>query len=62
LILEICAELNKDVDQCGFFWGEILPNFDLRNMISTYAKDFPWKKWPKFARFPIKKFQIIRFL
>jgi len=45
-----------------FFFGEILPNFDLKNMISTYTKDFPPKKWPKFIRFPIKKFQIIRFL
>ncbi len=34
-----------------FFWGEILPNFDLKNMISTYSKDSPWKKWPKFANF-----------
>jgi len=24
--------------------GEILPNFDLKYMISTYTKDFPWKK------------------
>jgi hypothetical protein len=45
-----------------FFLGEILPNFNLKNMISTYSKDSPWKKWPKFARFPIEKFQIIRFL
>jgi hypothetical protein len=22
------------------FWGEISPNFDLKNMISTYEKDF----------------------
>jgi len=34
-----------------FFWGEISSNFDFKNMISTYSKDFPWKKWPKFARF-----------
>jgi hypothetical protein len=45
-----------------FFLGEILPNFDLKNMILTCTKDFPWKKWLKFARFPIKRFQIIRFL
>jgi hypothetical protein len=26
------------------FLGEISPNFNLKNMISTYAKDFAWKK------------------
>jgi hypothetical protein len=31
--------------------AEISSNFDLENMISTYTKDFPLKKWPKFARF-----------
>jgi len=25
----------------------------LKNMISTYRQDFPWKKSPKFARFEI---------
>jgi hypothetical protein len=30
---------------------EISPKFNLKNMISTYTKDFPWKNWPKFARF-----------
>ncbi len=30
---------------------EFSPNFDLKNMISTYSKNFLWKKWPKFARF-----------
>jgi hypothetical protein len=25
-------------------------------MISTYTKGFSWKKWPKFARFQMKKF------
>jgi hypothetical protein len=31
-------------------------------MILVQAKDFPWKKWPKFARFPKKKgFEIDRF-
>jgi hypothetical protein len=29
--------------QC-FVLGGISPNFDLKNMISTYTKDFPWKK------------------
>jgi hypothetical protein len=26
-------------------------------MISSYRKDFPWIKWPKFARFPKNFFQ-----
>jgi hypothetical protein len=39
-----------------YFWGvkggEISANFDLKNMILTYRKDFSWKKKvPKFARF-----------
>jgi hypothetical protein len=38
-----------------FFGGEISQNFDLKNMISTYSKDFPWKKKAKFARFLNKK-------
>jgi len=33
-----------------FFWGQISPDFDLKNMISTYTKDFPWEKWAKFAK------------
>ncbi len=44
------------------FTGEFLPNFDLKNMISTYTKDLLWEKWPKFARFQIKKLQIARIL
>ncbi len=32
-----------------------LPNFDLKNMISTHAKPFSWKKKaPKFTRFKNK--------
>jgi hypothetical protein len=27
--------------------GRFLPNFDLANMISTYTKDFSWKKRSK---------------
>jgi hypothetical protein len=27
-----------------FSFGGISPNFDLKNMISTYSKDFSWKK------------------
>jgi len=41
-------------EQCFFY--EILSNFDLKNMITTYAKDFPWKKWPNLIRFQKKKF------
>jgi hypothetical protein len=41
-----------------FFYWKFLPNFNLKNMISIYAKDFSWKNDPN-AR---KKFQIARFL
>jgi hypothetical protein len=34
-----------------FLTGKILPNFDLKNMISTYTKDFSSKQSAKFARF-----------
>jgi hypothetical protein len=38
-------------------------NLNLKNMISTYRKDFPWKKNPKYARFWKKKnLPIARFL
>jgi hypothetical protein len=30
-----------------YFTGEFLPKFDLKNMISTYAKDFSWENLPK---------------
>jgi hypothetical protein len=26
------------------FNGKFLPNFELKNMISTYTKDFSWEK------------------
>jgi hypothetical protein len=35
------------------FLGEKF-QFRCKNTISTYTKDFPWKKWPKFARFQKK--------
>jgi hypothetical protein len=44
------------------FIGEFLPNPYLKNMISTYKKDFPWKKWPKFAKFWKTILPIARFL
>jgi hypothetical protein len=34
-----------------FFLPKFRQNFDLKNMISNYAKGFPWKKWPKLVRF-----------
>jgi hypothetical protein len=37
------------------FTGEFSPSPYLKNMISTYTKDFPRKKWPKFAIFRKKK-------
>jgi len=45
-----------------FFTGKLLPNFDLKNMISIYTKDFAWEKWPKFRRFGIKKFQPVSYV
>jgi hypothetical protein len=42
----------------GSQFGKFLPNFDLKNMISTYTMDFPWEKWPKFERFQKKKIQV----
>jgi hypothetical protein len=30
-----------------FFIGGFLPNFNLKNIIPTYVKDFLWQKWPK---------------
>ncbi len=41
--------------QCFSFTGEFSPNFDLKNMISTYPQDFAWKKYntnsPDFQEF-----------
>jgi hypothetical protein len=31
----------------SIFTVKFSPNFDFRNMISTYSKDFPWKKMPQ---------------
>jgi hypothetical protein len=28
----------------SFFSSEVSPNFDLKNMISTFTKDLPWEK------------------
>jgi hypothetical protein len=43
---------------CVSFIGEFSPNFDLKNMISTYRKDFSLvKKWSKNS--PVYKFKTI---
>jgi hypothetical protein len=43
--------------------GDFSPNFDLKNMISTYTKDFSWKtKEPNLPDFEDFFFQIARFL
>jgi hypothetical protein len=42
------------MEPVSVFFGEISPNFYLKNIISTYAKDFSWKKWIKFTRFQRK--------
>jgi hypothetical protein len=34
---------SEGANEC-FLFGEISPNFDLKNMTSPYAKDFSWKK------------------
>jgi hypothetical protein len=43
--LEFCRFKNPILTDSVFFlfsfFGEISPNFDQKNMISTYAKDFP---------------------
>jgi hypothetical protein len=44
------SKRKKSPKQC-FFFGEISPNFDLKNMFLSYTNEFPW---PKFARFPKK--------
>jgi hypothetical protein len=33
------------MEPVSVFFGEISPNFYLKNIISTYAKDFSRKKW-----------------
>ncbi len=39
------------------FIAKFPPNFDFKNMILTYAKDFSWKKSPKFVKFEILFFK-----
>jgi hypothetical protein len=44
------------------FTGEFSPNFDLKNMISTYTNDFSWKKMAQIRQMLKNFFQIARFL
>ncbi len=43
------------LNMCFCFGDEISPNFDLKNMISTYVKGFQCKIRPQFARFKKKR-------
>jgi hypothetical protein len=45
-----------------FSFGKILPNFNLKNMISIYKGNLMEKKLPKFTRWEEFFFQIARFL
>jgi hypothetical protein len=49
-LTEFCGQLSQHLVRAKqsffflfsfFLFGEISPNFDLKNMISTYTKDFP---------------------
>ncbi len=53
MYLKYPCNFSKHLKQC-FFCGKLLPNFNLKNIISTYTKEFPWKKSPKFAKFQKK--------
>ncbi len=54
LILKICAQLNKEVDQCVFF-GRNIARFRPEKYNFDLCKGFCTEQWPKFARFPKKK-------
>jgi hypothetical protein len=51
-----CAELNKDVDQFFFFGAKYCKISTWKIWFQPIQRIFHEKKWPKFARFPIKKF------
>ncbi len=54
-MFKICAQLNKDVDQCVcFFWRNIAKFRPEKYDFDVY-KGFSTRKWPKFARLSIKK-------
>jgi hypothetical protein len=39
----LATKKSEDANQC-FLFGEISPNFDLKNMTSPYTKDISWKR------------------
>jgi hypothetical protein len=45
-----------------FFFSEILPKFDLKNMISIVQRIFHGKNGPNLPDFEERKFQIMIFL
>jgi hypothetical protein len=49
--LESTHKWDSKVNPRVSFTDEFSQNPLLKNMISTHRKDFPWKKWTKFARF-----------
>jgi hypothetical protein len=51
----ICTPSFSSVGPSGFFWGEILPSFHLKNMIWTYTRIFHEKFDPHLPDFE-KKF------
>jgi len=54
-------EYTKSSFSCS---GEFSPNFDLKNMISTYTKDFSWKNLTQILQILKRKFlktQIVLF-
>ncbi len=59
--ISLCVINVLKVDANVSFTGEFSPNPYLKNMISTCRKDFPWKEWPKFARFRKTKYQLPAF-
>jgi hypothetical protein len=46
----------------GSQFGKVSPNFDLKNVISTYTMDFPWENSPNSKDFRRKKSKFTRFL
>jgi len=47
--------------QVLFSFGQIFIKFWIENMISTYAKDFPWKNGSNLLDFEEKKFKLPNF-
>jgi hypothetical protein len=46
----------------GSQFEKVSPNFDLKNVISTYTMDFPWENSPNSKDFRRKKSKFTRFL